>query len=194
MRLPRFLLAGVLLFAALFLLTSLFVRPPFEGVGVTAAAVFLVVWLVVSMVNAWLGVVSAGYRPAEEALALIPVFGVPAVVAGLGALGSAALWDGGPVIQTGRAPAVFAAGLALWGAILLLAGLLARRPSPARSAATAAAVHLPLWALLCLVNLVTGVRAAGYTVAEEVPLFLLNVAVPGIVAMAAWALVRRVAA
>jgi hypothetical protein len=192
-RLPRFLLAGVLLLAAVFLLTSLFAQPPFHGVGVTAAAVFLPAWCVISVVNARLGVVSAGYRPAEEALVLLPVFGVPAVLAGLGWLASSTVWDGGPVIQTGRAPALFAAGLALWGAILLIAGLLTRTPSPARSAATAAAVLVPLWVLLCLVDLTIGVLAAGYTVAEEIPVFLLNVALPAAVAVAAWGLARRTA-
>jgi hypothetical protein len=192
-RLPRFLLAGVLLLIAVFLLTSLFAQPPFHGVGAAAAVVFLPLWCVISVVNAWLGVVSAGYRPAEETLVLIPVFGVPAVLAGVGWLASSTLWDGGPVIQTGRAPALFAAGLALWGSILLIAGLLSRKPSPARSAATAAAVLVPLWVLLCLINLAVGVLAAGYTVAEEIPVFLLNVAVPAVVAVAAWGLARRTA-
>ncbi len=47
-----------------------------------------------------------------------------------------------------------------------------------------AAVFVPLWALVCAVNGVLGVVTAGYTAAEEIPVFLLDVAVPTAVALA----------
>jgi hypothetical protein len=86
---------------------------------------------------------------------------------------------------------VLTAGVALWVAVLILAGLLGEAPSLAASTGPTAAVFVPLWLLLCLVNLAVGVRVAGYTVLEEIPVLLLNAAVPVAVAVAAWWLTAR---
>lgn len=48
---------------------------------VVAAKVFVPVWLVVSLVNIWVGVTKAGYGVAQELPILFLVFGVPASVA-----------------------------------------------------------------------------------------------------------------
>ncbi len=48
---------------------------------VTAAKLFLPVWLVLSAINLWVGVVGAGYSVAEELPIFIAIFGVPALVA-----------------------------------------------------------------------------------------------------------------
>ncbi len=42
---------------------------------------YLAVWFVASLANLWIGVTRAGYSVAEEALVLIPVFGIPALAA-----------------------------------------------------------------------------------------------------------------
>ena len=73
--------------------------------------------------------------------------------------------------RVGRAPLVFTAGLLLWGAIALHT----RRT---------AVVFVPLWTAVCALNGALGVVGAGYTAAEEIPVFLLNVAVPSAVALA----------
>lgn len=43
--------------------------------------VYLAVWCVISLVNAWIGVTQAGYSVAEEALVFLPIFGIPALAA-----------------------------------------------------------------------------------------------------------------
>ena len=43
-------------------------------------------WLIVSLVNMWVGVTKAGYSVRDELPILLVVFLVPAVVAGLAAL------------------------------------------------------------------------------------------------------------
>ncbi|MGK7752271.1 MULTISPECIES: hypothetical protein [unclassified Roseovarius] len=42
---------------------------------------YLVVWLIVSAINMWIGVTHAGYTVMEEALVFLPVFGGPALAA-----------------------------------------------------------------------------------------------------------------
>jgi hypothetical protein len=48
---------------------------------------------------------------------------------------------------------------------------------------TAAMVFLPLWLVGAAVNMAVGVKKAGYTVAEEAPVFLLVFAVPAFLAL-----------
>lgn len=43
--------------------------------------VYLALWLVAALVNMWVGVTRAGYTVGQEALVLIPVFGIPALAA-----------------------------------------------------------------------------------------------------------------
>lgn len=50
---------------------------------VTAAKLFIPVWLTVSVVNLWIGVSKAGYSVAEEMPILLVVFAVPAALAGV---------------------------------------------------------------------------------------------------------------
>jgi hypothetical protein len=179
MRLPRFLLAGALLLAAVFLLTGLLAQPPYRWVGASAAAVFVPLWYAIAAINAWLGVASAGYRLAEEAPVFGLVFGIPAVLAGLAWWASAAWWEGGPLIHSRRALVLWAAGLALWGAVWLLALLLA----PSAATRGAAVVFVPLWTLICIVDLMIGVAAAGYSAAEELLVLVPNLAIPAAVAV-----------
>ncbi len=49
----------------------------------TAATAFIPVWLLVAATNLWVGVHHAGYALREELPILLPVFGVPALAAGV---------------------------------------------------------------------------------------------------------------
>jgi hypothetical protein len=189
-RLPRLLLAGLLLFTAVLLLTALFAQPPFRSTGVTAFAVFTPLWLALSIVNAATGVYAAGYRPAEEATVLAPVFGVPALVGGLVWWWTWSHWHGGPLIDTGRAPAILGAGLALWLAIVLLTGLLVPNATAASALRVAAVLFVPLWFALTVVNLLIGVLAAGHSTGEEIPVLLLSLLPPVLLAGVAAVLAR----
>jgi len=46
-----------------------------------AARIFLPLWLLVAVVNLWIGVAHAGYSVAEEMPVLLVLFGVPAALA-----------------------------------------------------------------------------------------------------------------
>jgi hypothetical protein len=52
--------------------------------------------------------------------------------------------------------------------------------------AAGALVFLPLWLIGAGINLYLGVKTAGYTVREEMPIFLLVFAIPAVVALLAW--------
>ena len=71
---------------------------------------------------------------------------------------------------------VIAGGFILLAICLLIGRLAGGAPSGA--VAGAAKLFIPLWLLLAGVNLWIGVTRAGYTVAEEAPIFLLVFAVP----------------
>ena len=77
---------------------------------------------------------------------------------------------------------VIAGGLILL-AVCLLIGRLVGGQAPAEGAAGAAKLFIPLWLLVAGVNLWIGVTRAGYTVAEEAPIFLVVFAVPAAVAL-----------
>jgi hypothetical protein len=48
---------------------------------VTAAKIFILVWLVVALINMWMGVARAGYSVAEELPIFLAIFLIPAAVA-----------------------------------------------------------------------------------------------------------------
>jgi hypothetical protein len=55
-----------------------------DAAGVaTAAKVFIPAWLVVSLVNMWVGVTRAGYTVMQELPILLVVLAVPSAVAGI---------------------------------------------------------------------------------------------------------------
>ena len=56
--------------------------------------------------------------------------------------------------------------------------------------ATAALAFLPLWLVGAGINMYLGVKQAGYSVAEEAPIFLLVFGVPAAAALIAWWVVR----
>jgi len=53
-------------------------------------------------------------------------------------------------------------------------------------AATAALVFIPLWLVGAAVNLYIGVKRAGYSIADEAPIFALVFTIPAAAALFAW--------
>jgi hypothetical protein len=76
----------------------------------------------------------------------------------------------------------------LGGLVLLsLFALLGRSLSGNAVALGRAAVYfIPLWLVLAAVNLWIGVRSAGYSLAEEAPIFAIIFAIPTAVAICLW--------
>jgi len=79
---------------------------------------------------------------------------------------------------------VIGGGLVLLG-VCLLVGRVTGAP-PAAGMAAGAAAFLPIWLAAAAANMWFGVRRAGYSVAEEAPMFLVVFAVPAAVALLAW--------
>jgi hypothetical protein len=63
-------------------------------------------------------------------------------------------------------------------ALCLLIGRFLGVPAPATGLATAAKVFIPLWLIAAGINMWVGVAKAGYSVADEAPIFLVVFAVP----------------
>jgi lipopolysaccharide export LptBFGC system permease protein LptF len=83
-----------------------------------------------------------------------------------------------------RSIVIIVGGLLLLGAFLLVARLLGGGTT--RSMVTAVQVFLPVWLVAALVNMWIGVSRAGYSVAEELPIFLAIFLIPGIAAALIW--------
>jgi hypothetical protein len=80
MRTPLFLVAGLFLLAAFFILARLF-SENYPSATLWATIAFVLLWLVITGANMWVGVNKAGYSAGEEFPILLLLFGVPAVVA-----------------------------------------------------------------------------------------------------------------
>jgi hypothetical protein len=81
---------------------------------------------------------------------------------------------------------VLAIGFGILG-VCALAGYLLGGTS---AIATAALAFLPLWLVGAGINMYLGVKQAGYSVAEEAPMFLLVFGVPAVAALIAWWILR----
>ncbi len=68
---------GLVLLAAMLALAKLGGFAPLP----LAALIFLPIWLIIAVINLWVGVTRAGYTVAQELPILLVVFGVPAAVA-----------------------------------------------------------------------------------------------------------------
>lgn len=77
---------------------------------------------------------------------------------------------------------VIASGIVLLG-LFLLVGRLLHGAAPLAGMATAARWFIPIWLIAAVVNLWVGVAKAGYSVAEEAPIFLVVFAVPAAAAV-----------
>jgi hypothetical protein len=80
MRTVIVLVAGLLLFAAMFLYSRLFVQH-YPQALTWATGGFVLVWLAATVFNLWVGVSHAGYSVREELPILLLLFGLPAAVA-----------------------------------------------------------------------------------------------------------------
>lgn len=71
--------------------------------------------------------------------------------------------------------------------LLVLFCLLGRYHSGAKGVGRATRIFIPVWGVASIVNLSVGVLSAGYTVAEEMPIFLVVFGVPAMIAaIVAW--------
>ncbi len=77
---------------------------------------------------------------------------------------------------------VIAGGLVLL-ALCLLLGRWLGGPTPAVGLAAAAKLFIPLWLIAAGINMWVGVSKAGYSVADEAPVFVVVFAVPAAVAL-----------
>ena len=80
-----------------------------------------------------------------------------------------------------RTALFLAAGFLLLGATLLLGKLFSSNYPGATAAATV--IYLALWLVIAGANMWVGVARAGYSVAEELPIFLLIFGLPAAVAI-----------
>jgi hypothetical protein len=68
-------------------------------------------------------------------------------------------------------------------ALLAACVLLGRLVGGAAALSTSVMVFLPLWLIGAAVNMAIGVKKAGYSVADEAPVFLLVFGIPALVAL-----------
>lgn len=87
---------------------------------------------------------------------------------------------------------VIAGGFILLSVCLLI-GRYTMGPTQAAGFGRAARIFLPVWFVASAINLWRGVSQAGYTVAEELPVFLLVFSVPAAAAVMVWWKVSRAA-
>jgi len=83
-----------------------------------------------------------------------------------------------------RTAMIILGGFALLGLCVLIGRLVGTAGT--QSIVTAAKVFLPIWLAAALYNMYMGVSSAGYSVAEELPIFLLIFALPAAAAVFLW--------
>ena len=82
-----------------------------------------------------------------------------------------------------RSVIIIFGGLVLLG-VFALAGW--RFGNGAQSIVTAAKIFVPVWLAVALINMWIGVSRAGYSIAEEFPIFLAIFTIPAVVAAFVW--------
>lgn len=82
-----------------------------------------------------------------------------------------------------RTIVIILGGLVLLG-VFALAGW--RFGGGPQAVVTAAKLFIPVWLAVALLNMWIGVSRAGYSVAEELPVFLAILAIPAVVAAFVW--------
>jgi hypothetical protein len=75
-----FIIVGGLLLLGLFVLAGKWLGGSAQAM-ITAAKLFIPLWLVAALVNMWIGVSRAGYSVAEELPIFLAIFVIPAAVA-----------------------------------------------------------------------------------------------------------------
>ena len=81
-----------------------------------------------------------------------------------------------------RSAIIIVGGLLLFGIFVVVA----RFVGGTQAIVMAAKLFIPVWLVAALINMWIGVARAGYSVAEELPIFLLIFAVPAVVAAFLW--------
>jgi hypothetical protein len=76
--------------------------------------------------------------------------------------------------------------LAIGFAVLGLCALTGEVLGKTSGIATAALIFLPIWLVGAAINMYMGVKRAGYSVADEAPVFLVVLVVPGVAALLVW--------
>lgn len=80
MRTVLFLVSGLLLQAAFFILAKLFAENA-PSATAWATGIYVALWFLVTAANMWVGVSKAGYSVAEELPIFLLLFTVPAAIA-----------------------------------------------------------------------------------------------------------------
>lgn len=80
MRTVLFLVAGLLLLAAVLLLAKLF-SPNYPDALRFATIGYVALWLIIASANMWVGVAKGGYSVADELPIFLLIFAVPAALA-----------------------------------------------------------------------------------------------------------------
>ena len=80
MRTSLFLLAGFLMLGAFLVLAKLFSQN-YPAAAAWATGAFLGTWLMLTVLNLWVGLTKAGYSVGEELPILLLLFGIPAALA-----------------------------------------------------------------------------------------------------------------
>ncbi|MFJ2478087.1 hypothetical protein ACIOWI_34865 [Streptomyces sp. NPDC087659] len=192
------------------ILTTLFVRSSYLWVDGVAGAVFILVWYGVCVADTGMALSTSAPRSGN----FILTFGVPtALPVGMCWTRADQYGESGLIaVQGPRALWLLVSGLALWATVLMLVAHFAgysraplaaasgdSRPAASSNATqrrsetvprTGLVVFGPLWLSLCAVNGAIGVLSVGYSVQEEIPVYLLN-AVPPIALAAALCAVQR---
>lgn len=75
------IIAGGLVLLGLFVLVARWLGSPGNVPMVNAAKVFIPVWLILALLNMWIGVARAGYSVREEFPIFLVIFAIPAVAA-----------------------------------------------------------------------------------------------------------------
>jgi hypothetical protein len=81
-----------------------------------------------------------------------------------------------------RTAIIIVGGVVLFG----IFALVARFVGGAQAIVMAAKIFIPVWLVAALINMWIGVARAGYSIAEELPIFLLIFAIPAVVAAFIW--------
>ncbi len=74
--------------------------------------------------------------------------------------------------------------------LLVIFAVVGRLTAGARGMATAALVFAPVWFVCSGINMYLGVKRAGYSFADETPIFMVVFLVPGTAAFLSWWAVR----
>jgi hypothetical protein len=81
-----------------------------------------------------------------------------------------------------RSAIIIVGGVLLFGIFVLVA----RFVGGTQTIVVAAKIFIPVWLVAALINMWLGVARAGYSVAEELPIFLLIFGIPAVVAAFTW--------